>query len=282
MYGKVKKNAVSLLTLHGCMFLVACHCFAGAWTPEKGNMYNRIAVNYYHADENFDRSGDKASFGNNGDFRDINLSYYMEYGLTRRSAIIGSFYYKDIKLEDDLMLAKSRGIGDIDLALKFKIIEGDGGVLSTQWLVKIPGAYDKEAEIPIGNGQYDIEVRLLYGRSLWRYLPGYLNAEVAYRWRFEGFSDEFRYLAEFGMNLTKKFYSRIKLDGIKSMVNNEKITGSLVNPTARNDFDLGKLDIALGYSLNPSWGIEVQYVPSIYGNNTAAGTNYALAVTFKM
>jgi len=49
-----------------------------------------------------------------------------------------------------------------------------------------------------------------------------------------------------------------------------------------NNFDLGKLDVTLGYKMNPAWGIEASYTPEIYGQNTAAGATYTLAVTYQL
>lgn len=58
-------------------------------------------------------------------------------------------------------------LGDIDLGAKFKLYDGSLGVLSAQTMVKIPEAYHKNDPLPVGNGQYDFEARLLYGRSLY-------------------------------------------------------------------------------------------------------------------
>ena len=53
------------------------------------------------------------------------------------------------------------------------------------------------------------------------------------------------------------------------------------NPTATNNFDLGKLDLTVGYKAAPNWGVEASYVPTIYGQNTASGSTYTLALYFK-
>ena len=169
----------------------------------------------------------------------------------------------------------------MDLGVRYKLLDSDKiGIVSTQLLVKIPGTYDKMDPLPLGNGQFDTEIRLLYGRSLYPWIPGYANVELGYRWRAEDPSDEVRYLIEFGVDITKSIYTRAKLDGTLSVDNGKKTDGS-GNPTATNNFDLGKLDIALGYKITPAWGVEVSCRPDIYGQNTAAGANYSLAVYYK-
>jgi protein XagA len=273
-----------ILFCHLAACLLICvsfaHCFAGAWTCEEGSLYNRLAFNYYHADEQFDKEGDHHEFGNNGDFRDFNIQYYFEYGLWDDLTLISSLYYKDLEKEDDTKDVSNHGIGDIDLALKYRLMEGPGGVLSTQGLVKIPEAYDEGRNLPLGNGQYDFELKLLYGRSLWPIIPGYLNSEIGYRFRAQDPADELRYLIEFGMDFTAKIYGRIKLDGIEGMNNGSDSNEDSNNPSMAYNFDLGKLDMALGYKISPKWAVELGFVPEIYGKNTSAGASYSLALVY--
>ena len=121
----------------------------------------------------------------------------------------------------------------------------------------------------------------MYGRSLWPHIPGYCNFEIGYRWRFDNPSDELRYLAEFGMDFTKALYGRVKLDGIYSMNNGSKFDSS-GNPTITNNFNLGKLDMTVGYKISKRWGLEAEYTPGIYGKNTAAGATYSFALVYQI
>lgn len=262
------------------LFYFSAYCFAGAWTSKQGGMYNKFALNYYYADQNYNENGDKEDFPLNGEFSDYNFQYYMEYGLTDDLTVITSLYYKYIKKEDDTILLKTWGVSDVDLGLKSKLLDTRAGVLSAQGLIKIPELYDANDPLPLGNGQYDFELRLLYGLSLMPKFPGYLNAEFGYRFRTEDPSDEWRYLLEFGMDLGKKAYARVKLDGIKSANNGRIASGTVENPTLTNNFDLGKLDMALGYKLLEKWSVEISYTPEIYGENTSAGRTCALALVY--
>lgn len=275
----LKKILFSIVTSGVLVLFSVGVCFAGAWTQQKGKLYDRLSLNYYFADNEFDENGSRTAL--NGEYKDANVNNYIEYGLTDNITLINSLYFKRIEKEDDLEKQTTYGIGDIDLGLKYKLAEGKWGVLSAQGLVKIPEAYDKNDKLPLGNGQYDLETRLLYGRSLWPHIPGYCNFELAYRWRFEAPSDELRYLVEFGMDITKSMYGRVKLDGIYSMNNGSKFDMS-GNPTLTNNFNLGKLDMTVGYKISNRWGLEVEYTPEIYGKNTSAGATYTLAVVYQI
>lgn len=257
----------------------ARQCWGGAWTQDQGKFYDRLAVNYYYADREFDLSGHTQAFDQNGNFQDLNLSNYIEYGLRDNLTLINSVYYKRIEKKSDIEKTTEYGMGDVDLAVKYRILNGSGGVLSTQALTKIPGPYDKNAPLPLGNGQLDLELRVLYGVSLWKLFPGYANVELGYRWRLGDPSDEVRYLLEVGSDFSKTMYGRIKLDGLMSR-DNGKHMDAAGNPTTTNNFDLGKLYMTLGFKMNSSWGLEIEYTPSLYGQNTAAGSTYTFAFIF--
>ena len=235
--------------------------FAGAWTAPKNAFYEKLSYNYYYAHETFDLSGNRGGTPNNGKFTDHNISNYFEYGLLDNLTAINSLSYKWLENDDNSANSKGYGLGDVDLGLRYKLLDSDRiGIVSTQLLVKIPGTYDKNDPLPLGNGQFDTELRLLYGRSLYPWIPGYGNVEIGYRWRAEDPSDELRYLIEFGVDITRNIYSRAKLDGTFSMDNGKKIDTS-GNPTATNNFDLGKLDLAVGYKITPALGCGSQLPP---------------------
>ena len=277
MSSKKEKVIAVVITVYVLIFGTISQCFAGAWTQDEGKVYEKLSFNYYYANREFSMDNPNTNFKH---FRDANVGNYIEYGITDRFTLINALYYKNLEKEDGSDTTRARGLGDIDLALKGKLFEGKWGITSSQLLVKIPGIYSMDDPLPLGNGQFDLEERLLYGRSLWPYIPGYCNFELGYRWRFGDPSDELRYLVEFGMDFSKKFYGRVKLDGILSMDNGSKYAISN-NPSATNSFDLGKLEIALGYKITEKWGLELCYTPEIYGRNTTAGATYAIGITYQ-
>ncbi len=255
--------------------------FAGAWTAKQGAFYEKAAFNYYYSHETFNSTGSRGGTPNNGKFTDYNLSNYFEYGLLDNLTAINSLTYKWLQNDDNALRSKGVGLGDVDLGLRYKLLDSDSiGIVSTQLLVKIPGPYGAKDPLPLGNGQVDTELRLLYGRSLYPLLPGYANLELGYRARAKDPSDEIRYLIEFGVDLTDAIYTRAKLDGTLSVDNGKKLDTN-GNPTASNNFDLGKLDLTVGYKVEPGWGFEASYVPAIYGQNTAAGATYSFAIYLK-
>ncbi len=278
----IKKNQISIFLLACCLIIMSVKTvFAGAWSQAKNESYHRFAANTYYADEEFDTDGDSSSMTNNGEFTEYSLNYYGEYGILDTLTAFCSLYYKDIEQDDDTMNYQTNGIGDMDLGLRYQVYSGKPGVFSFQGLVKIPKFYDEDAAMPLGNGQYDYELRLLYGRSLWPVIPGYMNLEAGYRWRLEDPADEFRYLVEIGSELGNNFYGRAKLDALVSMDNVDNQTDEFDNPTSTLAYDLTKLDVTLGYHFTSEWGLEVEYTPALWGKNTAKGATWTVAVSFQ-
>ncbi len=201
--------------------------WAGAWCMKKGALYSKLSYNRYFTVYTFDEHGDKKRNENGSTFRDKNITWYNEYGLLDDFTLFASVPYKWLTShyryvdKGNLKHTNYRydGLGDVDLGFRYCFLEHPI-VLSLQFLTKVAWFYDSSEEVPPGNNQNDYELKLLMGKSLWPF-PGYCGLELGYRWRTSEPSDEYRYLLEFGMNLTRKLSCRVKLDGIKSVKNGD-------------------------------------------------------------
>lgn len=252
--------------------------FAGAWVADKNSGYGKLSLNTYSADE---FEGDSPTFG---EFNSSNVTYYGEYGLGSNFALYGSFTYQKLEQSDNLGTeTTSNGLGDTEIGVRYQW-QAEPFVLSTSLLVKLPYLYDENDELPRGNGQEDIEFRVLIGKSLYPY--GYLGVEAGYRLRTDSPSDEYRYLLEYGIDINENTYFRTKLDGILSANNADEITGSndqVNNLTLLPEFDLGKVELTLGYNFGKPaknrWGLEFTYTKEVYGENTLQGDGFQLGLT---
>lgn len=252
--------------------------YSGAWTGPKGDSYNKFGVNYFWTDENFDGQGNVVD--SPAEFTDLNFTYYGEYGFRDNFSGFLSIPYKSIEtVLDNGPSSSTTAVGDIDVGLRYNLYNGDKGVFSLQGLVKIPEAYDENDTPPVGNGQYDVEVRVLYGKSLYP-KPFYYGLEGGYRYRDEAPSDEWKYLIEVGYTATEKIYLRTKLDGTMSAKNADKFSGPTFNPTLAPDYDLGKLELTAGYTIVKDLYLEFTWTPTIYGRSTANGNTLGLALIY--
>ncbi|MEM9174604.1 MAG: hypothetical protein AAGC67_05175 [Myxococcota bacterium] len=252
---------------------------AGAWVPEPGAGYHKLASNFFRATDFF------GSGSNVEEFTNTNLSYYGEFGVAPRLAAFGTVALTRLTQTAGGNRTDYVGLGDLDLGLRYQLVT-EPAVVSASLLWKLPYLYDENTALPPGNGQNDLEFRLLVGKSLGRW--GYFGIENAYRIRFEEPSDEYRFLFEYGASPTDQLYVRTKLDLITSIKNGDPISQGIGNPSLNPEFDLGRIELTAGWNLTSPkresssgrWGVEATYTRDLYGDQTLRGNTVQLGITF--
>jgi hypothetical protein len=282
--GRILKN----LPIAGFILLLPTPAFAGAWTAEKGTNYLKGAVNYF---ETSNRFGPENGFEN---FRNTNFNVYWEHGIKDDLTFFATGSFTDLENQSDGVTTSGSGVGDIDLGLKYRLIDGPV-IVSVQGLFKAPYLYDDEAELPLGNGQEDYEGKILFGKSFGEL--GYGGLELGYRVRTDDPVDEFRFLVEYGFNVNEKTYLRAKLDGIHAAGSSDVldtgttptntntpldttplIANAALNPQLPLEFDLGRLEYTAGYKISDRMAAEITGTTAVYGDNTLKGTNIQIAL----
>ena len=261
--------------------MLPCHAYAGAWTAKKGDTYLKGALNYF---ETSNRFGPEDGFEN---FRNSNFNVYLEYGVQDNLTFFATGSLSDLENQSDGVETSGTGVGDIDVGLRYRLIDGPV-IVSVQGLFKAPYLYDEDSELPLGNGQEDFEGKVLFGKSFGAY--GYGGLELGYRFRTDDPVDEFRFLIEYGFDLNDRTYLRTKLDSIIAAQSSGVDTGLggaitpevALNPQLPLEFDLGRLEYTAGYKFTDRIAGEITGTTAVYGDNTLKGTNIqvALVATF--
>ena len=262
--------------------LVPTPAFAGAWTAKKGTNYLKGAVNYFDTSSRF---GDEGVFEN---FSNTNFNVYWEHGVRDDLTFFATGSLTDLENRSNGVETSETGVGDIDLGLKYRLINGPV-IVSVQGLFKAPYLYDENSELPLGNGQEDFEGKILFGKSFGDL--GYGGLELGYRVRTEEPVDEFRFLVEYGFDLSEDVYLRTKLDGIHAAGSSDILDANAgvdtdspffveaaLNPQLPLEFDLGRLEYTAGYKINDKFAAEITGTTAIYGDNTLSGTNIQFAI----
>jgi len=248
---------------------------AGAWTAKQGDNYLKGAVNFFETSSRF---GPENGFEN---FRNTNFNVYWEHGIRDDLTFFATGSFSDLENTSDGVTTSGSGIGDIDVGLRYRLIDGPV-IVSVQGLFKAPYLYSEDSELPLGNGQEDFEGKLLFGKSFGA--AGYGGLEVGYRVRTEDPVDEFRFLVEYGIDVSEKAYLRTKLDGIHAAsstdltTSNPLVAAANLNPQLPLEFDLGRLEYTAGYKISDRIGAEITGTTAIYGDNTLKGTNIQFAI----
>ena len=273
------KKITQTLSVVALLTAIPTAALAGAWTAKQGDTYLKGAVNFFETSSRF---GPEDGFEN---FRNTNFNVYFEHGLKDDLTFFATGAFSDLENTSDGQTTSGSGIGDIDVGLRYRLIDGPV-IVSVQGLFKAPYLYSDDSELPLGNGQEDFEGKLLFGKSFGAL--GYGGLEVGYRVRTDNPVDEFRFLVEYGFDVNERTYLRTKLDGIHAASSSDVATGAqgalvnAVNPQLPLEFDLGRLEYTAGYKFTDTVAGEITGTTAVYGDNTLKGTNIqvALVATF--
>ena len=273
------KRITQTLSVVALLTAIPTAASAGAWTAKQGDTYLKGAVNFFETSSRF---GPEDGFEN---FRNTNFNVYFEHGLKDDLTFFATGAFSDLENTSDGQTTSGSGIGDVDVGLRYRLIDGPV-IVSVQGLFKAPYLYSDDSELPLGNGQEDFEGKLLFGKSFGAL--GYGGLEVGYRVRTDDPVDEFRFLVEYGFDVNERTYLRTKLDGIHAASSSDAATsaqGALVNavnPQLPLEFDLGRLEYTAGYKFTDTVAGEITGTTAVYGDNTLKGTNIqvALVATF--
>jgi len=251
---------------------------AGAWPREKNETYSKISLSQFKADQIYGPKKNKKLAS--PDFTDNTLSLYSEYGFTSDWTGIASLDYKSMESKDHGSTSSESGFGDAWLHLKRGLLRTPF-VLSTQVGIKLPLGYNENHTPPLGEGQIDLEARLLMGRSFKLGPPGYGNAEIAYRKRNGDFSDVIPYRLETGVWVSKPILFKLSLDGVSNLSND--VASNLQSNSTDNVFDQEylKFSPALIFFLKRGFSIDVYYETTIAGANASVGKSVGIGLAWQ-
>lgn len=243
--------------LSAIIFLISLQIYGGAWPQPKGGYYAKLTYIYSYAD---------SIYGVNypAKFRDHALYIYSEYGLTNKLTLsINGVLYKRSTLIAEGTTNATFGYlaGDFSAMLQYQIVN-DPFVLSGGIGGKFPLFYNFKDRPPLGNGNMDLDLKLLFGYSSPEF-PGYFAADLGYRIRGGEFIDEINFSSEVGINAVDNITLRGAINGVLS-VDKSAGEGTLVGfPLAQEQVKAGA---GLTYKLTSNVDVDFMFFRSITGD----------------
>lgn len=149
-------------------------------------------LTFSRADDRFDGSGDLRGAS---DFRKLEFSPFVQYGLTRDAMLVVQPSVQRLSADrGGGRTDVTTGLHDTEVGVRFPLRRfEDGSILSVQPLVRLPLGYDPDDEPALGSGHPDGELRLLAGTNLSvAGYPAFADGQVAYRARLGDPADEMR------------------------------------------------------------------------------------------
>lgn len=254
--------------------------FAAAWTQDAGHGQLILTTSYFDTSQQFGPTGGVTPFGYGGQFRQIEINPYFEYGLTNSTTLIVNSFIPMLRFSNNYGSNSSFGFGDLEIGARRRLNSRHSPwVVSVQSTVQFPtySAYRNPAP---GNHQVDAEARVLLGhgyRVMNERRDAFWDVETAFRYRNGGPSDQVRLDATAGLNLTSRVMVEAQFFGIKGLRNGTPFQDG-TNPNVQADFDLYKGQASMVFRVAPRTRLQLGWNDAFAGRNTGTGQTALVAL----
>ena len=227
---------------------------AGAFLAKPGEGQLILSSTFSASERGFDAQGHLTSGPNS---RKAEVSAYVEYGLNDWATLIFS---PNLEWLSQRPLGQTQtqtyaGVGLSQIGGRFKLLEGQGQILSVQLTALTPNW----AEHALGNDQAGVDARLQYGTSFQLFdKPGFFDAQIGARHFAGALRNEMRADFTLGytilpqlMLLAQNFNSYAPARGALPKSNSHKLQGSAV------------------YQVNQKWSVQLGAFSTLAGRSIA-------------
>jgi hypothetical protein len=201
-----KRNAAAILGIAAAFFcaLLGSPALAGAWPMEDGEGLVILKYEGQKADRGFDPDGVELPIDPR---HDETLSVYGEYGLSDRLTL----QTKAALTRGHDNFVDYEGRGPIELGLRYALLHTDRSAISLYLGATKDGVGRNAGYAAPGQGDMDLEARLLAGTSRqWRKAQGFAEVQVA-RLKRSGLADETRIDATAGLRPTPHWLLMVQI-----------------------------------------------------------------------
>ncbi|HXE25345.1 MAG TPA: hypothetical protein VN637_10700 [Roseiarcus sp.] len=198
---------------------------------------------------------------------------YVQYGLTDSLTVFGQTAFEHYALGRPTPDTYN-GLDYSDLGLRAKLWSTGEWVVSGEAAAFIPGAHDAKAPAQEGNTGWAGEARLNVGRNFaLGWLPGFVDAEAAYRLRTQGPPDEWHGDLTVGFKFTPRWMLMLQDFTTVSMKSTNRTFPAWRSST---------VEASVVYALNDKWSVQVGLFSTVWTvkTNTEHGAVAAVWCNF--
>lgn len=292
MYSKRFGFYINLATSLVIIFLTLTPLQAGGpWPQPKGKAYLKLSEWWLSYDKHYTSSGKTDPNVTSGVY---NTTLYGEYGLTDRLTIVANMPIVSRSVMNNLLsrttgevIAKGDAItgpGDADLGLRFALNKaGSSYPFAASLTLGLPIGNAKGGEagnLQTGDGEFNQLLQLHLGHSFQLgETAAYWSVSAGVNNRTEGFSDEFRFGLEAGINfLNNKFWAIGRLNGAKSFLNGETAANTTNTSIFANNAEFISPGLELNYYVSQQFGVSAGIAGAVSGKLIAAAPTYSVGV----
>ena len=241
---------------------------AGAWTQKKNSGYYSLDFRFLSGSELHGMNGSKIHIPK---FKDFTTGFFGAYGIsTDATVFLGAAVFKSISLDTSSSAAgfdtDAKGIGDINVGVKYKLAKFGSTVLSAKLILGLPtGSSDKDDALWTGSSDFNQEIGVEAGPSFYP-APFYLTGGVSINNRTKGFSDEFSYGVEGGYKFLSDLTLVVRLHGQLSLKNgDDNVIGGY--GIYLNNQEYFAYNAQLVYKITNNFGVKGSYENGVAAKN---------------
>jgi hypothetical protein len=254
----------------------------GGFPDRPGRLLISPSVSYFYANTRWDSLGVKKPFDNNGKFHSIGVNLFVEYGISRRFAIVANLpYVYNEFTQDKFPSANTSGLGDLETGLKYYVANIDFVYYFSVQGTAITPLYTHNPNL--GYGEEGAELRLAFSGT------GHLGNSNTYFSLSDGVRQYFgtngpiqnRYSGTFGVTLDKDFLNQVSVtvSGINSFSDDKSFAAI---PETNKEFSFLQASLSYGHSFSHEFSIFATAGRFLTGRNTAIGNTLSLAFIYRL
>lgn len=251
----------------------------GAWVKSQGEGYLQLGASYTSANSVYDSSGAKQAIPR---FTEIATNVYGEYGITSRwtaGYLLPVLFTNQAEDAPSLSTQKSAaGLGDSIFANRYQLYAGPV-VFSAGLDIGVPTG-NRNAAIPLGDGETSVMPKLMLGGGFTAGLPGFYLFSAGYNKRTLGFSDEFQATAMGGLT-TGMFTWILSLELKQSIKNGD---AGLINasPLLFNNASFASWSVGGVFKATDRLQVFAFFKGGLYVRNILGAPSMSLAVGYAL
>jgi len=260
--------------------------YAGGFPIRPGRLILSPSVTYFFADKQWDSTGTKKPFVNNGKFTSISISLYAEYGISRRLSAVALVPYVINEFKETNYDQKYSGLTDAETGLKYYLANINYVYYFSLQATAITPMYKNPTNGGplLGYGTEGAELKLSFAGSGTVFDRSYyFNVDEGVRQYFGTNGPiQDRYNATFGLTLDRQFKEQISASfGGFYSVSTDKYFNNL-NPTLAKNFQFSQVSISYGHAFSHQLSLFLTGGQFIIGKNTGDGTSASLAFVYRL
>ena len=256
---------VAMVTVWLCL---GANAYAGAWLqPEDKGLFITQAT-YFTTDQFYDYNG---KLRHQSRYSKYEVQPYVEYGLLPNLTIGGTGFLQS----DHQGGNENKGLADPSIFARTRLWHDDKQVVSIQPLVKFESAFEHAGSPRGGSGSTDIELSLLYGRSM-NILSNrdYLDINMGYRYRSGFLNDQFHADAALGLSLSDRWQI---VPAARAIVATKVPSSVAFSQNGDQDYALYKVEVGAFYKVSDTQTVGATIFDLVAGQQVGSGSGITIS-----